>query len=48
LKWGLLTLIDLLLRFKWWDKSICEINKLIPILTSSDLETVRKELEIRL
>ena len=41
-------LIDLLLRFKWWDKSIGEINKLIPILTSSDLETVRKELEIRL
>lgn len=41
-------LIDLLLRFKWWDKSIGEINKLIPILTNSDLETVRKELETRL
>ena len=41
-------LIDLLLRFKWWDKSIGEINKLIPILTNSDLKTVRKELETRL
>ena len=34
-------LIDLLLRFKWWDRSNKEINELIPILTSSDLETVR-------
>ena len=41
-------LIDLMLRFKWWDKSIEEINALIPILTSSDLDTVRKELQKRL
>ena len=41
-------LIDLLLRFKWWDKSIEEINSLIPILTCSDLERVRKELKARL
>lgn len=34
-------LIDLMLRFKWWDKSITEINELIPILTCSDLEKVR-------
>lgn len=37
-------LIELLLCFKWWDKSIDEINALIPILTCSDLETVKKEL----
>ena len=41
-------LIDLLLQFRWWDRSIDEINSLIPILTGSDLETVRKELETRL
>lgn len=41
-------LIDLLLRFKWWDKSVKEINDLIPILTCSDLEKVRKELSGRL
>ena len=40
-------LIDLLLRFRWWEKSIEEINDLIPILTCSDLETVRKELKER-
>ena len=38
-------LIDLMLRFKWWDKSIEEINALLPILTSSDLDTVRKKLK---
>ncbi|MBQ6342564.1 MAG: CatB-related O-acetyltransferase [Anaerolineaceae bacterium] len=41
-------LTELLLRFKWWDKSIDEINDLIPILTSSNLEAVRKELRTRL
>ena len=41
-------LTELLLRFRWWDKSIEEINSLIPILTSSDLEKVRKELKTRL
>lgn len=41
-------LIDLLLRFKWWDKSIDEIQSLIPILTCGDLEKVRKEIEARL
>ena len=34
-------LIELLLRFKWWDKSIDEINNLIPLLTCSDIEKVK-------
>ena len=38
-------LIDLLERFKWWDKTIGEINTLIPVLTSGDLDMVRKELK---
>lgn len=40
-------LIDLLLKFKWWDRSIEEIQELIPILTCSDLEWVKKELRDR-
>ncbi len=40
-------LIDLLLRFRWWDKTVEEINSLIPILTCSDLERVREELKAR-
>ena len=41
-------LIDLMLRFKWWDKSVEKINSLIPILTSSDLVKVKEELRARL
>ena len=41
-------LIDLMLRLRWWDKSIEEINSLIPILTCSDLKKVREEIEARL
>ena len=41
-------LIGLLLKFKWWDKSVEEINSLIPILNCSDLEKVREEIEARL
>ena len=41
-------LTDLLLRFKWWDKSIDEIDSLIPLLTCSDLAKVKKELKARL
>lgn len=41
-------LIQLLQIFKWWDKSIEEINQLIPLLTSSDLETVKAEISERL
>ena len=38
-------MIDLLLKFKWWDKSIDEINRLIPILTCSDLEKVKNKIK---
>lgn len=38
-------LIDLLEEFRWWDKSIEEINELFPLLTSSDLENVKAELK---
>ena len=41
-------LIDLLLKFRWWDKSIEEINGMIPILTCSVLDKVREELKKRL
>ena len=41
-------LIDLLLRFKWWDKEVDEINSLIPLLTSSDLQNVKKQLKEKL
>ena len=41
-------LTGLLLRFRWWDKSVEEINELIPVLTSSDLDKVRAELKKRL
>ena len=37
-------LIDILEKLKWWDKSIEEINNLIPLLTSSNLEKVKQEL----
>ena len=40
-------LIELLLRFKWWDRPVEEVNDLIPILTCGDLEKVRKELKKR-
>jgi len=38
-------LIKLLLKLKWWDKSIKEINELIPILTDNDLKNVKKKLK---
>lgn len=34
-------MIGLLLKFKWWDKSIEEIDSLIPVLTCSDMEKVK-------
>ncbi len=37
-------LIEIMERLKWWNKSIEEINGLIPLLTSSDLKKVKKEL----
>lgn len=41
-------LIALLLQFKWWDKSIDEIQELIPLLTCSDLERAKRELRGRI
>ena len=41
-------LIGMLLAFKWWDKSVDEINALIPILTCSDLNRVKAELKAKL
>ena len=38
-------LIALLLQLKWWDKSIKEINDLIPILTNSNLDFVKEEIK---
>ena len=38
-------LIDLMLRFRWWDKPIDEIDALIPLLTCSDLDRVRAEIK---
>ncbi|MBQ0087940.1 MAG: CatB-related O-acetyltransferase [Prevotellaceae bacterium] len=40
-------LIDLMVKFKWWDRDIETINSLIPILTSTDLECVKAELKKR-
>lgn len=37
-------LTELLLKFKWWDMPVEEINELIPILTSSDLDKVKAEI----
>ena len=41
-------LIELLLKFRWWDKSVEEINDLIPILTNSNLVKVEQELRTRI
>ncbi|MBQ0098000.1 MAG: hypothetical protein KBS62_03590 [Oscillospiraceae bacterium] len=38
-------LINILETIKWWDKSIDEIQELIPILTNSNLEYVKGELQ---
>ena len=38
-------LIDLMLRFRWWDKPIDEIDALIPILTCSDLDKVKEKIK---
>ena len=38
-------LIKLLLKLKWWDKSVKEINDLIPILTDNNLTEVKKKLK---
>ena len=38
-------MISLLLEFSWWDKSIDEINSLIPLLTDSSIENVREKIK---
>ncbi len=37
-------LTELLLRLKWWDKSIEEINDIIPLLSCGDLEKTKNKL----
>ena len=37
-------LIELMLRLRWWDKPIEEINRLIPLLSCGDLARVRAEI----
>ena len=41
-------MIELLLAFKWWDKSPEEVTELLPLLTSGDLSYVKEGLRIRL
>ena len=41
-------LISLLHQFKWWDKSIEEIETLMPLLSCKDLEKVKQEIKARL
>ena len=38
-------LIALLLAFKWWDRPLAEINRLIPLLTDGKLDVVREKLK---
>ena len=39
-------IIALLERLRWWDLPVEEIDALIPLLTSGDLEKVRRELQV--
>ena len=41
-------LIELLLKLRWWDKSIEEIESLMPILSCGDLEKVKMEIKARI
>lgn len=38
-------LVNLLERLRWWDREVDEMDRLIPLLTSGDLEMVRSELQ---
>ena len=38
-------LISLMLQWKWWDKTIEEIEALIPVLTCSDLDQVKEKIK---
>ena len=37
-------LINLLLKWKWWNKSIDEINSIIPLLTNGDLNFIKNKI----
>ncbi len=37
-------LIEMMLEFKWWNKSVDEINSLIPLLTDGNLDKVKAKL----
>ncbi len=37
-------MIRLLLQWRWWDREIEKIDRLIPLLTSSDLEAVKQQI----
>ena len=41
-------LIRLMLAWKWWDKSVEEINALIPVLTCGDLESAKTRIKAAL
>ncbi|MCL2119509.1 MAG: CatB-related O-acetyltransferase [Planctomycetaceae bacterium] len=41
-------LIEMMLKWKWWDKPIEEIRKLIPLLHHHDLDEVKKTLAAKL
>ena len=38
-------LIELMLKFKWWNKEIDEINSLIPLLSDNDTNRVKQALK---
>ena len=38
-------LTELLLQLRWWDKSVEEINALIPVLACSDLGKVKQKIK---
>lgn len=38
-------MIDLLLKLKWWDKPIKEINELIPLLSNSNINYVKEKIK---
>ena len=38
-------MINLLLELKWWDKSIKEINELIPLLANSNIAYVKEKIK---
>lgn len=38
-------LTELLLEWSWWDRPVSEINSLIPLLTCSDTEAVRRKIK---